>query len=99
MKNKFNPSKLDNLVLSRARLGILSLLMGGDELDFTYLRKALKLTDGNLSVQIRKLQEAGYIKVEKIFVDRKPKTFCKITSKGRKAVKALVAELESVLKK
>lgn len=96
--NKFNSSKFDELVLSRTRLGILSLLISGDELDFTYMRKALKLSDGNLSVQIRKLEEAELIKVKKIFVERKPKTFCKITPKGRKAVKALVAELESILK-
>ena len=97
--NEFNPSKFDELILSKARLGILALLMGGDELDFTYLRKALQLTDGNLSVQIRKLEEAKHIKVKKIFVERKPKTFCKITPKGRKTVKGLVTELESVLKR
>ncbi|MFC1677729.1 winged helix-turn-helix domain-containing protein [Planctomycetota bacterium] len=97
--NKFNPSKFDELVLSRTRLGILALLIGGDKLDFTYIRKALKLSDGNLSVQIRKLEEAELIKVKKIFIERKPKTFCTITPKGRKAIKGLVAELESILKK
>ncbi|MHC4666091.1 MAG: winged helix-turn-helix domain-containing protein [Planctomycetota bacterium] len=87
----------DELILSKTRLGIISALISGDKLDFTYLRNALNLSDGNLSVQIRKLQEAGYIKIEKIFVERKPKTFCKITSKGQKAVKDLLHKLEALV--
>ena len=86
----------DELILSKTRLGIISALMGGDKLEFTYLRNALNLSDGNLSVQIRKLQEAGYIKVEKVFVERKPRTFCKITSKGQKAVRDLIRKLENL---
>jgi DNA-binding MarR family transcriptional regulator len=88
--------KFDELILSKTRLGIISALMGGDKLEFTYLRKTLNLSDGNLSVQIRKLEEAGYIKVEKVFVDRKPKTFCKLTSKGRKAIRNLIKKLENL---
>ena len=90
-------SKFDELILSKTRLGIISALIGGDKLDFTYLRNALKLSDGNLSVQIRKLEEAGYIKVEKVFVDRKPKTFCKITVKGQRAVRNLIKNLEGLV--
>ena len=89
--------KFDELILSKTRLGIISSLIGGDKLEFTYLRNALKLSDGNLSVQIRKLEKAGYIKVKKIFIDRKPKTFCKITSKGQKAVKNLISKLENLV--
>lgn len=89
--------EFDELILSRTRLGIVSALLGGDELEFTYLRNALKLSDGNLSVQIRKLEEAGYIKVKKVFVDRKPKTFCKITAKGRKAVRKLIDKLQNMV--
>ena len=89
-------SKFDELILSKTRLGIISALIGGDKLEFTYLRNTLNLSDGNLSVQIRKLEEAGYIKVEKVFVDRKPKTFCKITSKGRKAIRNLIRKLENL---
>lgn len=91
------PSQFDDLILSRARLGILSALLEGDELDFTYLRKVLKLSDGNLSVQIRKLEEAGYIRVKKVFVQRKPRTFCKITARGRKAVVKLVKQLDKLI--
>jgi len=88
--------KFDELILSKTRLGIMSSLISGDKLEFTYLRRALDLSDGNLSVQIRKLEEAGYIKVEKLFVERKPKTFCKITGKGRKAVRDLIRKLENL---
>jgi DNA-binding MarR family transcriptional regulator len=89
--------KFDELILSKTRLGIISALIGGDKLEFTYLRNNLNLSDGNLSVQIRKLEEAGYIKVEKVFVDRKPKTFCKITSRGQKAVLNLISRLEDMV--
>ena len=96
--SKSDQPKFDELILSKTRLGIIAALMGGDKLDFTYLRDVLKLSDGNLSIQIRKLEEAGYIKVQKVFVDRKPKTFCKITPKGQKAVKNLIGKLESLIK-
>lgn len=89
--------KFDDLILSKTRLGIISALIAGDKLEFTYLRNTLNLSDGNLSVQIRKLEEAGYIKVEKVFVDRKPKTFCKITAKGQKAVLNLIRKLGNLV--
>ena len=95
---KANQPKFDELILSKTRLGIISTLIGGDELDFTYLRKTLKLSDGNLSVQIRKLEEAGFIKVKKVFVERKPKTFCKITARGQKAFIRFVNHLEGLIK-
>ena len=94
---KSEKPKFDELILSKTRLGIISALIGGDKLEFTYLRNALNLSDGNLSVQIRKLQEAGYIKVEKVFVDRKPKTFCKITGRGRRSVRTLMRKLENLV--
>ena len=95
--SKTDKPKFDELILSKTRLGIISALIGGDKLEFTYLRNTLNLSDGNLSVQIRKLEEAGYIKIEKVFVDRKPKTFCKITSKGQKAVLNLISRLENIV--
>ena len=95
---KSEKPKFDDLILSKTRLGIISALIGGDKLEFTYLRNVLKLSDGNLSVQIRKLEKAGYIKVKKVFVDRKPKTFCRITSKGQKAVQNLIRKLENLNK-
>ena len=94
---KSEKTKFDELILSKTRLGIISALLGGDSLEFTYLRDILKLSDGNLSVQIRKLETAGYIKVKKVFVDRKPKTFCKITAKGQRAVRNLITNLENLV--
>ena len=94
---KSDPLQFDELILSKTRLGIISALISGDKLEFTYLRNILELSDGNLSVQIRKLEEAGYIKVKKVFVQRKPKTFCKITRKGQRAVKNLIGKLESLI--
>ena len=94
---KSEKPKFDELILSKTRLGIISALLGGDSLEFTHLRDILNLSDGNLSVQIRKLEEAGYIKVKKVFVDRKPKTFCKITAKGQRAVKNLISKLENLV--
>ena len=96
--SKAKPIEFDELILSRVRLGLISALISGDELEFTYLRDALTLSDGNLSVQIRKLEEAGYIKVKKMFIDRKPKTFCKIAPKGRKAITQLVKHLDNIIK-
>ena len=89
--------KFDELILSKTRLGIISALISGDKLEFTYLRDTLNISDGNLSVQIRKLEDAGYIKVKKVFVDRKPKTFCKVTARGQKAVKLLINKLEDLV--
>lgn len=94
---KSEKPNFDELILSKTRLGIISALIGGDKLEFIYLRDILELSDGNLSVQIRKLEEAGYIKVEKKFLGRKPKTFCKITAKGQKAVKTLINNLENLV--
>ena len=96
--NKLDQPEFDELMLSKTRLGIISALVSGDKLEFIYLRNALNLSDGNLSVQISKLEEAGYIKVEKIFVDRKPKTFCKITAKGRDALVCLLKHLEKMVR-
>ena len=94
---KPDQSQFDELILSKTRLGIISALIGGDKLEFTYLRDTLNISDGNLSVQIRKLEDAGYIKVKKVFVGRKPKTFCRITPKGQRAIKNLIGKLEEMV--
>ena len=73
-------------------------LKAGNEVDFTYLRNLLEVTDGNLGAHLRKLEEAGYIAVNKIFVERKPHTYVSATSEGRKIFREHVAALESILK-
>ena len=87
--------KLDPLLHSELRLAVMSLLMTLDEADFTYIKDKTDATSGNLSVQIDKLSCAGYIKVEKGFVGRKPKTVCKITVQGRKAFESYINALKS----
>ena len=74
--------KLDPLLHSELRLAIMSLLAGVDEADFTYLKEQTGATSGNLSVQIDKLSEAGYISVEKGFKGKMPRTVCRITPHG-----------------
>jgi DNA-binding MarR family transcriptional regulator len=73
-------------------------LEAGSEVDFTYLRGLLEVTDGNLGAHLRKLEEAGYISVNKTFVERKPHTFVTATAAGRTVFQEHVAALQSILK-
>jgi DNA-binding MarR family transcriptional regulator len=76
----------------------LAALTPGDQVEFTWLRDRLELTDGNLGAHLLKLEEAGYIKVDKRFVARKPKTYVALSNKGRGAFEEHVAALESILR-
>lgn len=89
--------KLDPLLHSELRLGVMSLLVTLDEADFVYLKEQTEATSGNLSVQIDKLSEAGYIEVEKGFSGKKPRTVCRISAKGREAFEAYVEALKDYL--
>lgn len=88
---------LDALFLSRVRLGIMSALAGGDELDFTFLRRVLETTDGNLGAHLRRLEEAGMIRSRKRFVARRPNTSYRITARGKDAFRDYVKELATLL--
>lgn len=74
--------KLEPLLLSQSRLSIIGLLYKSNELEFTQLKDALKLTAGNLSTQIQKLKKAGFLEIEKKFKGNYPQTICRITPKG-----------------
>lgn len=89
--------ELDPLLHSQLRLAVISILMNVVEADFVYLREKTESTAGNLSVQIEKLSNAGYIAVEKGFSGRKPRTVCRITDKGRKAFEDYVDALRSYI--
>lgn len=91
--------KLDPLLHSELRLAIVSLLVTLEEADFVYLKEKTKATAGNLSVQIEKLSQAGYIQVEKGFNGKKPRTVCYLTEKGRDAFEAYVDALKGYLVK
>jgi DNA-binding MarR family transcriptional regulator len=89
--------ELDPLLHSQLRLAVMSLLLSVEEADFVYLRKETGATAGNLSVQIEKLREAGYIEVNKLFKGRMPCTVCKITSKGVNAFDEYVQTLKTYI--
>ena len=85
--------KLNPLLHPELRLAVMSILVGVDEADFVYIRKQTGATAGNLSVQLDKLSEAGYIAVEKGFKGKKPCTTCRVTEAGISAFSEYVAAL------
>jgi DNA-binding MarR family transcriptional regulator len=91
--------ELDPLLHSQLRLSVMSLLMSVDSAEFTFLKEKTQSTAGNLSVQIEKLSEAGYITVEKSFRGKKPLTTCRISRKGHKAFVDYVETLKQYINK
>ncbi len=94
----FDPNALDELIHSKLRLGIMSMLISVEFAEFSVLKNKLQATDGNLSANLRKLEEAGYIGVVKTFVDRKPQSRYSITDKGRTAFVKYIENLERLIK-
>jgi DNA-binding MarR family transcriptional regulator len=91
--------ELDPLLHSQLRLGIMSILMSVESAEFTFLKEKTNSTAGNLSVQLDKLSEAGYITIEKSFNGKKPLTTCRIHRKGMKAFEDYVNALKDYIKK
>jgi DNA-binding transcriptional ArsR family regulator len=91
--------ELDPILHSQLRLAVMSLLISVKEAEFTFIKEKTNATAGNLSVQVQKLKEAGYIEVSKQFKDNYPLTICKVTRKGVKAFEEYVASLQSYLGK
>ena len=89
--------KLDPLLHSELRLAVMSVLVNLEEADFVYLREATGATAGNLSVQLDKLSEAGYITIEKGFKGKKPQTMCRISPTGLQAFADYVEAIRSYL--
>lgn len=81
----FSIGAIDEVIHGRLRLGIMAYLSGAGAAEFGVLKAKLDATDGNLSVHLRKLEEAGYVAIEKSFVDRKPLTRVTMTESGRTA--------------
>jgi DNA-binding MarR family transcriptional regulator len=90
--------KLDRVIHERGRLLIMSLLAASESLSFKELKEYLKMTDGNLSVHMRTLEESGYVLVRKSFVDRKPRTEYSLTDEGRHAFQEHIRALEEIIK-
>ena len=88
---------LDPILHSQLRLAVMSLLISVQEAEFTFLKDKTNATAGNLSVQIQKLKDAGYIDVIKQFKDNYPQTICRISRKGIEAFEKYVANLKTYL--
>ena len=99
MSDQFDIAALDDVIHGRLRLGVMAFLTGSGTADFNTLKAKLQASDGNLSVQLRKLEEVGYVAISKTFVGRKPLTRVALTDKGRDAFLAYLDELEKLLPK
>ena len=89
--------ELNPVIHGKLRLALLSLLVSVEEAEFTWLRAKTGSTDGNLGAQLLKLEEAGYVTVEKRFVQRKPQTLYRISEAGRTALGEYVQALKQLL--
>ena len=90
-------SDLDPVLHSQLRLAIISLLVSVEQADFAFIKEKTNATAGNISVQLQKLKEAGYIEVKKTFKNNYPNTACKITGKGTLAFENYVNDLKSYI--
>jgi DNA-binding MarR family transcriptional regulator len=93
----FNPSEVNKLIHAPIRLGIMTILNSVEEVNFNYLKNKLKVTDGNLSSHMERLEKAGYLKIKKMFADKKPLTIYRVTDKGRKAFRDYIEYLERII--
>lgn len=89
--------ELNPIIHSQLRLSILSILMSVEEADFMYIKQKTEATMGNLSVQITKLEEAGYIETEKTFQNKRPRTVCRMTETGKSAFVEYVNTLQEYI--
>lgn len=89
--------KISDIIHGRLRLGVMAFLANAEAASFTELKTALSVTSGNLSIQMRKLEEAGYIKINKTIVGRKPLTTIRMTKAGKTAFALYIEALSGVL--
>jgi len=93
----YDIDKISDIIHGRLRLGVMAYLANAESASFTELKLALNVTQGNLSIQMRKLEDAGYIKIEKSFAGRKPLTTIRLTPTGKTAFAAYIEALSDVL--
>lgn len=98
MADDFDISRIDDVIHGRIRLGIMAFLSGVESANFNELKARLQTTDGNLSVHLRKLEEAGLVAVTKRFEGRKPLTEAKMTAAGRKAFVAYLDAMQGLIR-
>ena len=97
MTDDFDIARIDEIIHGRIRLGIMAYLSGAETADFNTLKARLQTTDGNLSVHLRKLEEAGFVAVSKSFNGRKPLTEASLTEAGRSAFVAYLDAMAGLL--
>jgi len=95
----FDYQQIDDVIHSRIRLAVMAALIATEEIEFTALRSLTKATDGNLSANLKKLEEAGYISVKKEFLNRKPVSTYSLTPDGKMAFAAYIENLEKLIRK
>ena len=95
----FDINRIDEVIHGRVRLGIMAVLSGVESADFNTLKARLQTTDGNLSVHLRKLEDAGFVSVAKRFEGRKPLTEASMTPQGRKAFVAYLDAMQGLVGK
>jgi len=94
----YDHAAIDEVLHSRVRLAIVAFLAGAGSADYSAIRTAIKTSEGNASVHLRKLEDSGYVLVEKRFVARKPQSLYRLTEAGRRALNAYVTHLESLIR-
>ena len=97
--SEFDYQQIDEIIHSRIRLAIMAVLISAGEADFNFLKEKVNATDGNLSIHLKKLEEAGYLRVKKEFMERKPHSLYSLTKKGISAFESYVNQLEKMIKK
>lgn len=95
--SQYDYQAIDDLIHSRIRLSIIALLISRSTATFTYIKNKVNASDGNLSVHLRKLEQANYLAVEKQFIKRKPLSTYSITEKGRNAFQSYIQHIEALI--
>lgn len=96
--NPFDHNDIDDVIHGRLRLGVMAYLSAVSPAVFGELRDKVGATDGNLSTHLKKLEEAGYVRQEKLFVGKKPQTRVHLTDKGRKAWLIWIRRMEAIMR-
>lgn len=97
MADDFDINRIDEVIHGRIRLGVMAYLSGADAADFNELKQKLQTTDGNLSVHLRKLEDAGFVAIDKSFQGRKPLTRARMTEAGRSAFIAYLNAMQGLV--
>jgi len=97
LADDFDIARIDEVIHGRVRLGVMAFLSGADSADFNTLKARLQTTDGNLSVHLRKLEDAGFVAVTKRFQGKKPLTEARMTDAGRKAFVAYLDAMAGLM--